>query len=176
MMRTCLKLRSIVNPKALYIILLLFVTLIFESQLNLVYSGNNSISSGNQMNSIATRNNTGTNNSALQISTDKPNYVPGEKVNVTIKNNLRVPLEFPDSLLGLNIENVKTGQKAGLLAAQVISELKPMVSKTFQWDQKDTNANQVEPGIYKAQTSTVRNNTSNNMQLSHANTTFIIKA
>ena len=63
------------------------------------------------------------------------------------------PLEFPDSLLGLNIENVKTGQKAGLLPAQVISELKPTESKTFRWDQKDTNANQVEPGIYKAQTS-----------------------
>ena len=106
--------------------------------------------SGNQINPIATHNNTGTNNSTLQISTDKLTYVPGETVIVTIKNNLRFPLEFPDSLLGLNIENVKTGQKAGLLAAQVISELKPMESKTFQWDQKDTNANQTEPGIYKA--------------------------
>jgi hypothetical protein len=89
---------------------------------------------------------------------------------------LRFPLVFPDSLLGLNIENVKTGQKAGLLAAQVISELKAMESKTFQWDQKDTNANQVKPGIYKAQISSVRNNTSNNTQLSTANTTFTIKA
>ena len=88
---------------------------------------------------------------------------------------MRLPLEFPDSLLGLNIENVKTGQKAGLFAAQVISELKPMESKTFQWDQKDTNANQIGPGIYKAQTSSVRNNTSNNSQLVTANTTFTIK-
>ena len=167
-----------VNQKALCIVpvLLLSVTLIFESQLHVIYAGNNSISSGNQINPIATRNNTGTNNSTLQISTDRLIYVPGETVIVTIKNNLRVPLEFPDSLLGLNIENVKTGQKAGLLAAQVISELKPMESKTFQWDQKDTNANQVEPGIYKAQTSSVRNNTSNNTQLVTANTTFTIKA
>jgi hypothetical protein len=51
-----------------------------------------------------------------------------------------------------------------------------MESKTFQWDQKDTNANQAEPGIYKAQTSSVRNNTSNNTQLATANTTFTIKA
>ena len=178
MMRFFLQIRSIVDQKALCIVpvLLLSVTLIFESQLHVIYAGNNSISSGNQINPIATRNNTGTNNSTLQISTDKLTYVPGETVIVTIKNNLRFPLEFPDSLLGLNIENVKTGQKAGLLAAQVISELKPMESKTFQWDQKDTNANQVEPGIYKAQTSSVRNNTSNNTQLATANTTFTIKA
>jgi len=66
---------------------------------------------------------------------------------------LKIPIEFPDSLLGLNIENIKTGQKAGLLAAQVISELKPNESKTFQWDQKDTNANQAKPGVYKAESS-----------------------
>jgi hypothetical protein len=178
MTRTYLKIRSMVNQKVLYIVpvLLLSVTLIFECQLHVIYAGNNSISSGNQINPIATRNHTGTNNSTLQISTDKPTYVPGETIIVTIKNNLRFPLAFPDSLLGLNIENVKTGQKAGLLAAQVISELKPMESKTFQWDQKDTNANQVKSGIYKAQISSVRNNTSNNTQLSTANTTFTIKA
>jgi hypothetical protein len=161
-----------VNQRALCIILaLLLCFLIFGSQQHLIYAGINSISSGNQINPIATHNNIGINNSTLQITTDKLTYVLGETVNVTIKSNMRLPLEFPDSLLGLNIENVKTGQKAGLLAAQVISELKPMESKTFQWDQKDTNANQVGPGIYKAQTSSVRNNT----QLYTANTTFTIK-
>jgi hypothetical protein len=177
MTRTYLKIRSMAKQKVLYLVpvLLLAVTLIFECQLHVIYAGNNSISSGNQINPIATRNHTGTNNSTLQISTDKPTYMPGETVNVIIKNNMRLPLEFPDSLLGLNIENVKTGQKAGLLAAQVITALKPMESKTFQWDQKDTNANQVGPGIYKAQTTSVRNNTSNNTQLSMANTTFTIK-
>ena len=177
MTRTLRQIRSMVNQRALCIIpaLLLSFTLIFGSQQHLIYAGINSISSGNQINPIATHNNIGINNSTLQITTDKLTYVPGETVNVTIKNNMRLPLEFPDSLLGLNIENVKTGQKAGLLAAQVISELKPMESKTFQWDQKDTNANQVGPGIYKAQTSSVRNNTSNNTQLYTANTTFTIK-
>jgi len=177
MTRTLRQIRSMVNQRALCIIpaLLLSFTLIFGSQQHLIYAGNNSISSGNQINPIATHNSIGINNSTLQITTDKLTYVPGETVNVTIINNMRLPLEFPDSLLGLNIENVKTGQKAGLLAAQVISELKPMESKTFQWDQKDTNANQVGPGIYKAQTTSVRNNTSNNTQLSMANTTFTIK-
>lgn len=166
-----------VTQEALFIIpaLLLSFSLIFGSQLHLIYAGNYIISSGDKISPIATHNNVGVNNSRLQITTDKLAYVPGETVNVAIKNNSRHPLEFPDSLLGLNIENVKTGQKAGLFAAQVISELKPMESKTFQWDQKDTNANQVGPGIYKAQISSVRNNTSNNSQLVTANTTFTIK-
>jgi hypothetical protein len=115
----------------------------------------------------------GTNNSTLQITTDKQRYMQGETVIVTIKNNLKIPLEFPDSILGLNIENVKTGQKAGLLAAQVISELKPNESKTFHWDQRDTNANQAEPGIYKVESSSMTKNLHNTQPVT-ANTTFNI--
>ena len=157
MTRTLRQIMSMVTLKALFIIpaLLLSFGLIFGYQLHLIYAGDYIISSGDKISPIATHNNIGVNNSSLQITTDKLTYVPGETVNVTIKNDLRLPLEFPDSLLGLNIENVKTGQKAGLFAAQVISELKPMESKTFQWDQKDTNANQAEPGIYKAESSSL---------------------
>jgi len=176
MTRTLRQIRFMVNQRALFIIpAVVLLMFILGSQMHLIYAGNNITSWGNQINSVAANNNISINKSNLQISTDKPTYVPGETVNVTIKNNMRLPLEFPDSLLGLNIENVKTGQKAGLLAAQVITALKPMESKTFQWDQKDTNANQVGPGIYKAQTSSARNNTTNNTQLSTANTTFTIK-
>ncbi len=149
------EIKSILDQRAFFVLLvvLLSVILIFESQLHIIYAGNNSIFSGNQINPDATHNNIGINNSTLQITTDKQRYLPGETVIVTVKNKLNVPLEFPDSLLGLNIENIKTGQKAGLLAAQIISELKPNESKTFQWDQTDTNANQAEPGIYKAESS-----------------------
>jgi hypothetical protein len=87
---------------------------------------------------------------------------------------MQIPLEFPDSILGLNIENVMTGQKAGLLSAQVISELKPNESKTFQWDQKDTNANQTAPGIYKAETSSITRNLHHTQPIT-ANTTFSIR-
>jgi hypothetical protein len=66
----------------------------------------------------------------------------------------------------LIVKNVKTGQQAGILGAQVISELKPNESKVFQWDQKDTNSNQVEAGIYNAQTSSLGVNTGNNTQSS----------
>jgi uncharacterized cupredoxin-like copper-binding protein len=163
------------NQRAFFVLLvpLLSLTLILESQLHVIYAGNNSIFLGNQININATHNNIGINNSTLQITTDKQRYVPGETVIVTIKNKWKVPLEFPDSLLGLNIENVKTGQKAGLLAAQVISELKPNESKTFQWDQKDTNANQAEPGIYKAEISSITKNLHNTQPIA-ANTTFSI--
>jgi hypothetical protein len=169
------QIKSLVNENAFFVllILLLFLTLILESQLHIIYAGNNSIFSGNQINPNATHINIGTNDSTLQITTDKQRYVLGEKVMVTIKNNWKFPLEFPDSLLGLNIENVKTGQRAGLLAAQVISELKPNESKTFQWDQKDTDANQAEPGIYKAKSSSMTSNPHNTQPIT-ANTTFSI--
>jgi len=121
---------------------------------DIIPSGNNeNVGTGTPLPN--THNDISINNSTLQITTDKQRYLSGETVIVTIKNKLKIPIEFPDSLLGLNIENIKTGQKAGLLAAQVISQLKPNESKTFQWDQKDTNANQAEPGVYKAESSSL---------------------
>jgi hypothetical protein len=123
---------------------------------------------------IQTPNNVAMTNSTLQITTDKQRYLLEETVFVTIKNKMKMPLEFPDSILGLNIENVETGQKAGLLAAQVITELNPNESKTFQWDQKDTNANQTAPGIYKAETSSITRNPHDTQPIT-ANTIFSIR-
>jgi hypothetical protein len=54
---------------------------------------------------------------SLQIATNKQAYKLGETVVITIQNNGKYPLEFPDSLLGLKMQNTKTGQKAGLLAS-----------------------------------------------------------
>jgi hypothetical protein len=151
------------------LVLLLSVCYAFHSPLHVIYAGNSSILSG-----IQTHNNVGMNNSTLRITTDKQRYLLGETVFITIKNKMKIPLEFPDSILGLNIDNVKTGQKAGLLAAQVITELKPNESKTFQWDQKDTNANQIAPGIYKAETSPLTRNMHDRQPIT-ANTTFSIR-
>jgi uncharacterized cupredoxin-like copper-binding protein len=105
-------------------------------------------------------------NSILQITTDKQSYKLGETVTIAIKNNGKITLDFANSVLGLIVKNVKTGQQAGILGAQVISELKPNESKSFQWDQKDTNSVQVEAGIYNAQVSSLRVNTGNNTQSS----------
>ncbi|HYA84322.1 MAG TPA: hypothetical protein VEH06_12855 [Candidatus Bathyarchaeia archaeon] len=164
------EIRSIVCQKTFFVALvLLYSVCVLQSHLHAIYAGTSGI-----LSRIQTHNNVGMNNSTLQITTDKERYLPGETVFVTIQNKMNIPLEFPDSILGLNIENVKTGQKAGLLAAQVISELKPNQSKTFQWDQKDTNANQTTPGIYKAETSSITTNLHHNQPIT-ANTTFSIR-
>jgi glycosidase len=155
--------------KTFFCALLLSVCYVLHSHLHVIYAGNGGMLSG-----IQTPNNVAMTNSTLQITTDKQRYLLEETVFVTIKNKMKMPLEFPDSILGLNIENVETGQKAGLLAAQVITELNPNESKTFQWDQKDTNANQTAPGIYKAETSSITRNPHDTQPIT-ANTIFSIR-
>jgi uncharacterized cupredoxin-like copper-binding protein len=115
------------------------------------------------------------NNPNLQITSNKQTYKPGESVVITIKNNGKYPLEFPDSLLGLTIQNTKTQQKAGLLGSQVMSELKPNQSKTIQWDQKDIDGKQVQPGTYNAQTSLTASGNSSSVPPIAASTSFAIK-
>jgi len=99
----------------------------------------------------------------------------GETVVITIKNNGKYLLELSDSLLGLKMQNTKTGQKAGLLASQVMSQLSPNQSKTIQWDQKDIDGKQVQPGAYNARTSTPASNYSSSAQPVAAGTTFVIQ-
>jgi hypothetical protein len=48
--------------------------------------------------------------SALQLSSNKKTYKPGETVVITLKNNGKGTLEFSDSTLGLTIQNTKTHQ------------------------------------------------------------------
>ena len=127
-------------------------------------NNNNNNTAQNITTAINQKHNSG--NSILQITTGKKTYKLGETVTIAIKNNGKITLEFADSLLGLTVKNVKTGQQAGILGVQVISELKPNESKVFQWDQKDTNSKQVEAGIYNAQASSLRVNTGNNTQSS----------
>ena len=115
-------------------------------------------------------------NPILQISSSKQTYKPGETVVITIKNNGKYSLEFHDSVLGLTIQDTKTQQKAGLLGLQVISELKPKESKTFQWDQKDIEGKQVQPGTYNAQTSYQASSNSSKVPPVAASTTFAINA
>jgi uncharacterized cupredoxin-like copper-binding protein len=111
----------------------------------------------------------------LQITSSKQAYKPGETVVITIKNNGEYPLEFPDSLLGLKIQNTKTQQKAGLIGSQVMSELKPNQSKTIQWDQKDIDGKQVQPGTYNAQTLLRASGNSSSVPPIASSTSFAIK-
>jgi len=93
------------------------------------------------------------NNPILQITSNKQTYKQGETIVITVKNNGKNTLVFPDTDLGLIIRDTKTQEKAGLLGLQVISQLKPNESKAFQWDQKDIDGKQVQPGTYAAKTS-----------------------
>lgn len=71
----------------------------------------------------------------LVITTDEATYDVGEPVTITVRNIGDQTLTFPDSALGLEIEDVGNGQKYTVAAAQVITELQPDESKTITWDE-----------------------------------------
>jgi uncharacterized membrane protein len=70
----------------------------------------------------------------LVITTDEATYESGEKVTITVKNIGDKTLTFPDSSLGLEIQNVNSGQKYTVASAQVITELRPQESKEITWE------------------------------------------
>ncbi len=108
-----------------------------------------------------------TNNSEqlVAIHTDKPTYKIGDIVNITTINTGTDPLTFPNAVLGLTIQNTDSHEKYSLLSAQVITVLDSGGTKFVNWDQKDSNGQQVGPGKYTASIST---------GLLTANTTFSI--
>jgi uncharacterized membrane protein len=69
----------------------------------------------------------------LMVTTDKATYSAGDPVKSTVKNIGGKTLTFPDSALGLEIENVVSGQKYSVMSAQVITELNPGASKEIVW-------------------------------------------
>lgn len=79
---------------------------------------------------------TQTSSNALVITTDKAIYSVGESVTITVKNVGSEKLSFPDSALGLEIQNVDTGEKYSMAAAQVITELDEGQSKVITWSQE----------------------------------------
>ncbi|MGB8935512.1 MAG: hypothetical protein WCC17_10460 [Candidatus Nitrosopolaris sp.] len=131
-------------------ILVLSISVIFNYSLYQTFAQNDFAAGAKTTTSVTIQHD---NNPMLQISSSKQTYKPGETVVITVKNNGKYTLEFPDSVLGLTIQGTKTQEKAGLLGLQVISQLKPKESKTFQWNQKDIDGKQVQPGTYDARTS-----------------------
>jgi hypothetical protein len=91
---------------------------------------------------------------AIDISTGKQTYKFGEIVNITVKNTGRDPLTFPNSILGLKIENSLIHKKYPLFSAQVITVLDSGAARTLRWDQRDSSGQQVEAGNYTASIST----------------------
>src|ERR671930_37382 len=86
----------------------------------------------------------------LVITTNKAIYKIGEPVIIIVKNIGGEMLTFPNSALGLEIQNTNSGQTYNVTAAQVITELEPGASKTITWNQEDGNSNNVPTGDYTA--------------------------
>lgn len=90
------------------------------------------------------------NSNVLVITTNEAIYRIGEPVIITVKNIGAEILTFPDSALGLEIQNINTGQTYNVAAAQVITELEPGASRTITWNQEDGNGGNVPTGNYTA--------------------------
>jgi hypothetical protein len=86
----------------------------------------------------------------LIITTNKFVFVQGEQVLITVKNIANEKLTFSDASLGLAVQNVDSGKKYTVIAAQVITDLEPGESKTITW--QDESA---PPGEYTATVHTI---------------------
>jgi hypothetical protein len=69
----------------------------------------------------------------LEITTDEETFESGESVTINVTNSGDGALEFPNSVLGLEIENRDTGEAYPLFSAQVITTLEPGESRTFEF-------------------------------------------
>lgn len=70
----------------------------------------------------------------LVVTTSEARYDQGEPVIFTAKNIHDQTLTFPDSSLGLEIENVNNAQEYRVPSAQVITQLESGESKTITWN------------------------------------------
>jgi uncharacterized cupredoxin-like copper-binding protein len=83
---------------------------------------------------------------ALIVTTNEFTYERGEPVIITVRNNGDTALQFPDSAYGLEIQNADTGERYGLAAAEVITELEPGREAKITWEQEGS----VDAGDYTA--------------------------
>jgi archaellum component FlaG (FlaF/FlaG flagellin family) len=88
--------------------------------------------------------------SVLVITTNEARYRVDEPVTITVKNIGDETLTFPNSALGLKIQNTNTGQMYNVVAAQVTTQLEPGASRMLTWNQEDGNGNNVSAGDYTA--------------------------
>jgi flagellar hook assembly protein FlgD len=112
--------------------------------------------------------------SVLVITTDEARYRIGEPVTITVRNIGDETLTFPNSAVGLKIQNTNTGQIYNIAAAQVTTELEPGASKAMTWNQNDDNGNNVPAGDYTATVQTILSSSSSSAQSVSAQVSFEI--
>ena len=86
----------------------------------------------------------------MVITTNEARYRFGEPVTITVKNIGDQTLTFPNSAVGLKIQNMNTGQVYSVTATQVTTELESGASRMLTWNQEDGNGNNVPAGDYSA--------------------------
>jgi archaellum component FlaG (FlaF/FlaG flagellin family) len=94
-------------------------------------------------------------NNGLELRTNKDTFELGETIIITVKNNGRQPLTFPDAALGLMIVNVETKESFSFIAAQVLTLVQPGQSKSIEWDQRGLDGIQVKEGEYRVSVKTI---------------------
>jgi hypothetical protein len=86
---------------------------------------------------------------AIKFITDKNTYTQGELVMFTVINNGTETIDLPNSAPWW-VENAKTGERVFTpIAAEVITPLDPGQSKSWTWDQNDSEGMQVPPSTYR---------------------------
>jgi hypothetical protein len=90
----------------------------------------------------------------LEIATNEETYMSGgDNVTINVTNDGNEALEFPNSVLGLEIENVDTGETYPIISAQVITTLEPGESRNFEFTY-DELVSEIGTGTVKASVST----------------------
>jgi hypothetical protein len=89
----------------------------------------------------------------FEITTDEETYDSEDTVTINVTNNGNESLEFPNSLLGLVIENLDTGDIFPLASAEVITTLEPGESRTLEFTYEEL-VNEIGTGTIEARVST----------------------
>jgi hypothetical protein len=90
----------------------------------------------------------------LEIMTNEETFEVGESVTINVTNGGDEALEFPNSVLGLEIENRDTGEAYPLFSAQVITTLEPGESRTFEFTYEEL-VSEIGTGTIEASVSSV---------------------
>jgi hypothetical protein len=86
----------------------------------------------------------------LEITTNEETYQSGgDTVTINVTNDANEALDFPNSVLGLEIENVDTDEVYPLLSATVITTLEPGESRTFEFTYEEL-VNEIGTGTIEA--------------------------
>lgn len=83
----------------------------------------------------------------VQLLLDKSVFDKGEEIKFTLRNGCDYPIALRNSAPWIIRDKLGKVIYAPI-ALQVIVEIDPGESKTWVWNQKDSQGNQVEPGTY----------------------------